>query len=330
MVAHLFYVIVFFSLVSVLVIGLITGTKRLFGIRMSAEWNYYVWLILMLQLLFFINPSAIINQFGRVQGVFGQTGDASQYESFLPGFKIASVIWCFGFLLMFLYAGIALIVLHIKFRHASRCTDPAVMELANRCRLMLRMKRRVQILCVSSNIPPVHIGLWKPKILLSSSLLNSLSPGQLQHVLMHELVHIKRRDLWLQVTFVILRCTHWFNPLIWFAMRDMKNSGEVACDAAVLKCLGNEARSEYGQTLIDLLRLFPKSSSSVGTLGMHSKKILTRRIRQIVQGSPKGVPRVYGLMLSVLLILVVAFASDLFQHDFFGSNGYASTSERVK
>lgn len=51
---------------------------------------------------------------------------------------------------------------------------------------------------------------------------------------------------------------HWFNPLMWLAIRRMKIDREVACDAYVLEVLGEEEAIDYGLTLVEFLKRFSR------------------------------------------------------------------------
>ena len=44
---------------------------------------------------------------------------------------------------------------------------------------------------------------------------------------------------------------YWFNPLVWYALKEMRNDREVACDTSVLKMLEEDAYEDYGNTLIN-------------------------------------------------------------------------------
>lgn len=44
---------------------------------------------------------------------------------------------------------------------------------------------------------------------------------------------------------------YWFNPLVWYALKEMRNDREVACDTAVLEMLEEDDYEDYGNTLIN-------------------------------------------------------------------------------
>ena len=93
--------------------------------------------------------------------------------------------------------------------------------------------------------------------LLPPGAIESLGSQRLRHVFMHELAHLKRKDVlvnWLMATLQVL---HWFNPLIWYAFYRIRAERELACDAIVLSRAGLEDSPEYGKTIVHLLALIP-------------------------------------------------------------------------
>ena len=78
----------------------------------------------------------------------------------------------------------------------SEPAQPRLLETLNHCRRQVGIGRNVE-LKLSNNIQsPAVCGLVRPIILMPSSLEKELSNDKLRAVLIHELVHIKRYDLW--------------------------------------------------------------------------------------------------------------------------------------
>ncbi len=77
-----------------------------------------------------------------------------------------------------------------------------------------------------------------------------LSDAELRHVLLHELAHVKRRDVAMNWLVNALLTVHWFNPLLWLAFRQMRADREIACDELALRAMRGEERKAYGDTLI--------------------------------------------------------------------------------
>ena len=118
----------------------------------------------------------------------------------------------------------------------------------------LRLRRKVSEAVIlrdniyqSENVgSPFVLGIVKPKIYLPFK----LDDQNLEHVVAHEQVHIRRRDHWWKPLGFLLLTIHWFNPLMWLAYVLLCRDIEFACDEKVIKKLSNEQRADYTQALV--------------------------------------------------------------------------------
>ena len=77
---------------------------------------------------------------------------------------------------------------------------------------------------------PSLVGLWRPMILLPPALATGLTPQQLEMVVLHELVHLSRRDnLWIVVQRVS-EAILFFHPAAWYVSRRVSIERELRCD----------------------------------------------------------------------------------------------------
>ncbi|MBK8091478.1 MAG: hypothetical protein IPK32_05670 [Verrucomicrobiaceae bacterium] len=113
----------------------------------------------------------------------------------------------------------------------------------------LGLKRTPQVLLGTAESVPMVWGVLHPRLLLPAGFQN-WSTERLRGVLLHELEHLRRRDplaLWLAQW---VKALHWFNPLAWLTLSQLRADQERACDDAVLR-RGIRA-SDYAQSLLDL------------------------------------------------------------------------------
>ena len=174
----------------------------------------------------------------------------------------------------------------------------------NQCRHELGITRDIQLRLSSGTPSPAACGLFKPTILMPAVLPGKLSPEKLRAVLIHELAHIKRGDLWINSAQTLLQIIYFYNPLIWLANTVVRRVREQAVDEMVLVTLGAEAE-DYSNTLIDVaeMALF-KTSLSLRLIGVvESKKALHRRIRLMLNRPAPKNARLGILGLTVIAII---------------------------
>ncbi len=122
------------------------------------------------------------------------------------------------------------------------------------------LKQRIGILkpirlCTSPDIPaPFTKGFRKPVIYLPESA-SRWKPQQMNHVLCHELAHIKRRDILTISVQNVLNILYFFHPLVWLANHQINFQREKICDATAIQLLG-ESPAKYGRTLMDNLESY--------------------------------------------------------------------------
>ena len=95
-------------------------------------------------------------------------------------------------------------------------------------------------------VSPFVLGMIKPKIYLPFN----MNEKDMEHVVAHEMAHIRRKDhLWKPLGFLLLTL-HWFNPLMWLGYVLLCRDIELACDEKVIKELDHDARADYSQALL--------------------------------------------------------------------------------
>ncbi len=97
---------------------------------------------------------------------------------------------------------------------------------------------------------PALFGVLRPVILLPRELAASGDPEALRLILLHELAHWQRRDLWTQLAASLLLALHWFNPAVWWAARRLRAEAEMAADARALRHAEAGAAHRLGEVLL--------------------------------------------------------------------------------
>ena len=113
-----------------------------------------------------------------------------------------------------------------------------------------RMDRLPAIVFSGQVVTPAVCGIWRPVLFLPRHYLDALSREEARHVLMHELAHLKRGDLWLHAIALALQIVYWFNPLLILARHQIQHVREICCDLTVAGAL-RERTSAYRLTMIN-------------------------------------------------------------------------------
>src|SRR5581483_11936553 len=96
----------------------------------------------------------------------------------------------------------------------------------------------------------------RPALVLPRATAAALTPEQLRLVLLHELAHVRRRDLlwgWLPE---VARVVWWFHPVAWWVAARVRLERELACDQAALAHGGGSA-ADYAETLVRVVSQGP-------------------------------------------------------------------------
>jgi hypothetical protein len=145
------------------------------------------------------------------------------------------------------------------------------LQIFEECKFSLKSRTKVDLIYDDTIQSPAIFGLFHPKISISQQLTNKLTLEELRYVFLHELSHLKRGDLLVNGLVLTIQTIYWFNPLVWYALHQMKQDCEIACDANALAALKPEDHKKYGQTIINLMQLLSEPSWALGTLGFISK-----------------------------------------------------------
>jgi len=100
---------------------------------------------------------------------------------------------------------------------------------------------------------PAVTGWLRPRLLIPEGLLNRLTQDEIRFLFLHELAHVKRADLAFNWLLTFLQILHWFNPVVWVALRRILAVREEVCDELVLRRCFPGASRDYGLTLLRLL-----------------------------------------------------------------------------
>jgi len=92
---------------------------------------------------------------------------------------------------------------------------------------------------------PLVMGLLRPHIVVPSDFETAYNHAEQDLALTHELLHIKRKDLWSSCAGLLLSASQWFNPLFYIAHKYFRTDQEAACDASVMALQKRNGHNTY-------------------------------------------------------------------------------------
>lgn len=140
-----------------------------------------------------------------------------------------------------------------QLRKMLRTTDLApnhIANLVNDCGQELGLRRPPETRVTAAETSPFVCCIFHPLLVLPKSLTSDAESPHLRPIVLHELAHIRRRDLAWRLMLEITRIVWWFHPLAhWVAYRESLER-ELACDQLAM-LHANFTAADYARTLID-------------------------------------------------------------------------------
>ncbi|MCP4614677.1 MAG: hypothetical protein GY845_38850 [Planctomycetes bacterium] len=199
--------------------------------------------------------------------------------------------------------------------------DDSMIDIFERCRKQMGVNRPVFLKLSPVAASPSVCGLFRPTILIPKNLPDKLKAEDLRSILLHELAHINRGDVWVSFVQTILQIIYFYNPLLWVANAIIRKVREQAVDEMVLVAMGEQAE-DYPETLLNISRMtFSRPVVSLRLIGViESKKALHRRIkimlnRPIPKNAKIGIGGFTVLLILGFILLPMAGGSRANEND---------------
>ncbi len=177
-----------------------------------------------------------------------------------------------------------------KFNRLLRWARPAPDNVQDQARELaphLGLRRAPEVWFVPAPISPM---LWalgaRPRLLVPESLWDRLGTDQRAALLVHELAHLRRRDHWVRFLEIGVVGLYWWNPLVWWSRRSLRDAEERCCDAWVVRTFPDRTRV-YASAILETLDCLAGAPAlePIGGTGLASARQLKRRLIEILGGS---------------------------------------------
>lgn len=244
--------------------------------------------------------------------------------------------WSIGIFIMFflLYRSVK----QVKALHSSALPlqNEELNALYIECLNEVNSKHTIPIYSTAFLKSPVLAGFLHPRIYLPIHLISDFNAGtisatDIRYMLLHELQHYKHKDILIGYLINTVNVFYWFNPLIGYFLKRIRQERELACDAAVLQLLKETEYTSYGNTLINFAETIALTPFPL-TMGISGNaKQLKGRILNIASfRKPTFTQKIRGYLIYIFVSTVIigcvpllsVYASDqtVYHFDTIGKN----------
>lgn len=311
--------------------------------------------MLLARLLAFCNPALpdtgnIVNQ-GDVTTPAGDSGwlndftlSISNQTPSIAG-TILLGIWLAGILVMVVLTARSSLRLQNIRQSALPLQNPAIRRLYRHCLKELHIRKEIPIYSTAFLQSPVIIGFLRPHIYLPIHIISDYSKidtdkfcqascgsspsgmnglHQIRYMLLHELQHYRHKDALAGYLMTLTGILYWFNPMVWIALKEMRNDREIACDTSVLNMLEPDSYEDYGMTLIHFAEklsrpAFPFAAGLSGSMSQMKRRILNIAAYETPTAKKRLTGMTAFLMVTVLLISMAPLLSaNAAKDDYYG------------
>lgn len=283
--------------------------------RYAAKWKYLIWIFLSVRLLiplsgasgqFIMNlPSQVKHQnTPETKETFADaktdaampdrrivfeiptqmtspiTAPAGNQSTGITILDVIALIWIIGCLT---YLSLHFIsYFHYKrqlMRKGRPIKDAHILNQISELKQTLRIRGFIRAIEYSEADSPMVLGFFRPVLVLPQE---QYSSGELFFILKHELIHFKRKDVYLKLLFVTANAVHWFNPLIWIMQKEAVIDMELSCDEKVTQGASYAIRKAYTETLMSMLHKHCAKKTLLSTQFYGGIKIMKKRFKNIL------------------------------------------------
>lgn len=300
--------VVYFFICNIFISGFICVlflVKKAFKTKLSSQMQYHLSFALFVILALPFIPFRIFDIFSWLNTLIGThsdymnpvtneiagsylTGTSKQVNDFAVSVshKAPSIIsyilyclWFAGICMMIFLAARSLFHLHRIIKSSLPLQNSEVRNLYYECLSETGIHLEIPIYSTAFLKSPVIVGFLKPRIYLPIHTISDYNAASMRFMLLHELQHFKHKDTVANYLINIAGILYWFNPFIWYALKDMRCEREIACDSSVLQMLQETEYENYGNTLINFaekisLSPFPFVTGIGGNMKQIQKRIL--------------------------------------------------------
>lgn len=202
---------------------------------------------------------------------------------------------------MYYLLGCAL--LSVKSENYKSCSDEAIIQILNRCKRKLKINKKITLLIDKKNKSPMIFGILNTRIVIPKNIAKEANYENIKYIILHELLHYKKYDLTINWVINILNAVYWFNPIIIYSLKQMKNDCESKTDEYVIENLKKQEQINYGRSILYMVENLLENTNVIGSntiLG--GKSQMRKRINNIVNFKK---PAVISTAIAIIISITI-------------------------
>ena len=181
-------------------------------------------------------------------------------------------------------------------------------EFEQRIRILgdrLTVQARQRVFACARVGQAVAVGFIRPVVLIPASWLTQLTPPMIEAIIAHELVHIRRWDLWVNLVQRIIETLLFYHPAVWWLSSRIRLEREMCCDELAAQCFD---RVVYARSLESVARIGQGNLLMATSIKGGKKMKLLNRIRYLLGLAPADAAGNWWAVGFVTMILPFAAA----------------------
>lgn len=184
--------------------------------------------------------------------------------------------------------------------------EPLTDELAARIRVLserLGMPGFSRVFVSRRAMEVVALGYLRPMVLLPAVIVTQMTPEMLEAVIAHELAHIRRLDLWVNLAQRVVETLLFYHPAVWWLSSRLRGERELCCDELAVQTTGKRLAYATALEHAGRVRLATGQPALATGFGQDRKPTLSR-IRHIL-GLPPIPPDSRAWLAGVIAVALV-------------------------
>ncbi|MVX64153.1 peptidase M56 [Clostridium chromiireducens] len=232
-------------------------------------------------------------------------------------------VWILGVLILAIKETYVYISFYKKLKSVSNVIeDESILDVFETCKKKLNIYRKIILKECGGIKSPMITGILAPTITIPKMNHNL---DKLEIILDHELIHFKRKDLWVKGVALLANIINWFNPIVYIIRNRINIICELSLDEQLIKNMDKSKRKYYGEIILELIEYSQSKSLSLGASVCKSRKEIETRLKNIVffKKSKKII-----VCISLMVTIIFTSTSLLASKTVFASNSDISKSAK--